>query len=326
MLFGFRRMLSVSPHLVICALAALALTAPYWANAMLLGKDLSIVRQAGDVYFQELTANLNIFTPWLVSPDHFSLQLGPVIFGALFASLFYLGNSRIRTMILATAAASLVACSFFNLFPFWTMLPAQLTAIQFPYRMLVFASSFGLIAGGLILSSVARESRVYAFASFALLTFTLLSGFWWIPDISRNPTADLRGINFTNGGTAYFELGGSSAPPDSVPIARSIVQADNNIAAASLVVKQAGNFILPIQYSKFLSAFVNGVPASLSNSNGLISIALPEGPAEIRTQRTEPVGFLYGTLVSVGLTMMLGFLLRREHATRYHEAKSKSLG
>jgi hypothetical protein len=317
-LFGFRRMLALSPHFILCGSAALGLTAPYWANAMLLGTSLNVVNTFNDAAFWPLTANLSVFSPLsylhplVAGYKHFNLQLGPLIVFSAIASLFYFRNGQIRALVLTTAVIALVVCSFFNAFTLWKYLPVALLSIQFPYRLLMFATTFGTIAAGLVLTAVARDSRIYAYGTFCAALAFLFGSFWWRVDISHTHVSQFYNVDFANTGDAYFENDGPRpAVLDQAPLPRSLINASGNSVTATISTNHAGSVALPVQYSRRLTALMNSKPSDISNSNGLVSIVLPAGTSNIYIRRDEPVGFVIGLGIGVAFTMALGFLLRR---------------
>jgi hypothetical protein len=331
-LFGFRRMLALSPHFILCGSAALGLTAPYWANAMLLGTSLNVVNTFNDVAFWPLTANLSVFSPLsYLHPSlvggykNFNLQLGPLIVLSAVASLFYFRNSQIRALVLTTAVIALFVCSFFNAFTFWKYLPVSLLSIQFPYRLLMFATTFGTIAAGLVLTAVARDSRVYAYGTFCAALALLFASFWWRADISHTHVSQFYNADFANGGVDYFENDGPKpAVLNQAPLPRSLINASGNSVTAAISTIHGGSVVLPVQYSRRLTTLINGKPSDISNSNGLVSIVLPAGTSNIYVRRDEPVGFATGLGIAVALIMALGFLLRRRSKQKLSEAGGSS--
>lgn len=331
-LFGFRRMLSLSPHFILCGSAALALTAPYWANAMLLGRSLSIVNTLNDGAFWPVTANLSVFSP--VSYLHpslvggyknFNLQLGPLIVLSAVASSCYFRSGQIRALVLTTAVIALFVCSFFNAFTFWKYLPVALLSIQFPYRLLMFATTFGTIVAGLVLTAIARDSRVYAYGTFGVALAILFASFWWRVDISRTHVSQFYNADFANGGVDYFENNGPKpALLNQAPLPRSLINASGNSVTAAISTVHGGSVVLPVQYSRRLITLINGKPSDISNSNGLVSIVLPAGTSNIYVRRDEPVGFVTGLGIAVALIMALGFLLRRPSKQKLSEAGASS--
>jgi hypothetical protein len=331
-LFGFRRMLALSPHFILCGSAALGLTAPYWANAMLLGNSLGIMNTLNDGAFWPLTANLSVFSPGsYLHPSlvggykHFSLQLGPLIVLSAVASLFYFRSGQIRALVLTTAVIALFVCSFFNAFTFWKYLPVALLSIQFPYRLLVFATTFGTIAAGLVLTAVARDSRVYAYGTFCAALALFFASFWWRADISHIHVSQFYNADFANGGVDYFENDGPKpAVLNQAPLPRSLINASGNSVTAAISTVHRGSVVLPVQYSRRLTTLINGKPSDISNSNGLVSIVLPAGTSSIYVRRDEPVGFATGLGIAAALIMALGFLLRRPSKQKLSEAGGSS--
>src|ERR1700738_1158848 len=331
-LFGFRRMLALSPHFILCGSAALGLTAPYWANAMLLGTSLNVVNTFNDVAFWPLTANLSVFSPLsYLHPSlvggykNFNLQLGPLIVLSAVASLFYFRNGQIRALVLTTAVIALFVCSFFNAFTFWKHLPVALLSIQFPYRLLMFATTFGTIAAGLVLTAVARDSRLYAYGTFCAALALLFASFWWRADISATHVSQFYNADFANGGVDYFENDGPKpAILNQAPLPRSLINASGNSVTAAISTVHGGSVVVPVQYSRRLTTLINGKPSDISNSNGLVSIVLPTGTSSIYVRRDEPVGFVTGLGIAVALIMALGFLLRRRSKQKLSEAGGSS--
>jgi hypothetical protein len=316
-LFGFRRMIALSPHFILCGSAALALTAPYWANAMLLGASLNIASAFNDVAFSSLTANLGVFSPvsylhpLVAGYKNFNLQLGPLIVLSAIASLFYFRDGQIRALVLTTAVIALFVCSFFNALPFWKYLPASLLSIQFPYRLLMFATTFGIIAAGLVLTAVARDSRVYAYGIFCTALVLFFVSFWWRVDISHTHVSHFYNVDFANTGDAYFENDGPKPAVNQAPLPRSLINASGNRVTAAISTIHGGSVALPVQYSRRLTTLINGKPSDISSSNGLVSIVLPAGTSNIYVRRDEPVGFVTGIGIAGILIAALGFLLRR---------------
>src|SRR5260370_1470166 len=277
-LFGFRRILALSPLFILCGSAALGLTAPYWANAMLLGTSLNIVNM-NDVAFWSLTANLGVFSPLsYLNPlvggyKHFNLQLGPLIVLSAVASLFYLRNDQIRALVLTTAVIALFVCSFFNAFPFWEYLPVALLSIQFPYRLLMFATTFGTIAAGLVLTAVARDSRVYPYGTFCAALALLFASFWWRVDISHTHVSQFYNVDFANTGDAYFENDGPKpAVLNQAPLPPSLINSSPNGFTPPISTIHRPSSPLPVQYSRRLTTLINGKPIDISNSNGLVYV------------------------------------------------------
>jgi hypothetical protein len=316
-MLGPRRVLAVSPFLVLCGIAAMALTAPYWLNAMLLGDSLNIVRATHDAPFWPLTANLWVFWPLpysdpsLAGYPNFNLQVGPLVGLTLIVSIFYLKSHQIRALWIVTIATCLLVCSFFDAFKFWEYLPKTLLSIQFPYRFLMLSTTLGTIAAGLVLTSVVRDGNHYLIAAFAVAIATTFS-FWWSPGVSESRLDTTKNIEFANGGDMYFENGG---PKVSLPlpptILRSTVKAKGNTVTGIVDMHEGGPVVLPVQYSSRLTALVNGSPAEVSNANGLVSISLPAQKASIEIRRDEPVGFVPGILLAIFLIPTIGLALRR---------------
>ncbi len=330
-LFGFRRMLALSPHFILCGSAALGLTAPYWANAMLLGASLNIMNTSNNLEYSSLTSNLSVFSPLsYVHPlvgeyTHFNLQLGPLIVLSAVASLFYFRNGQIRALVLTTAVTALFVCSFFNAFTLWKYLPVALLSIQFPYRFLMFATTFGTITAGLVLTAVARDSRVYAYGTFCTALALLFASFWWRVDISRNHVSQFYNVDFANSGDAYFENDGPKPPVlNQAPLSRSLFNASGNTVTAAISTIDGGSVALPVQYSRRLPTLINGKPSDISNSNGLVSIVLPAGTSNIYVRRDEPVGFVSGIGIAVVLIVALGFLFRRPSKQKLSKAGGSS--
>jgi hypothetical protein len=69
---------------------------------------------------------------------------------------------------------------------------------------------------------------------------------------------------------------------------------------------------------------INGKPADISNSNGLVAIVLPAATSNVYVRRDEPVGFLAGLGIAVALIVALGFLLRRSSKQKLSEAGGSS--
>jgi hypothetical protein len=331
-LFGFRRMLAISPHFILCGSAALGLTAPYWANAMLLGSSLNIMNTLNDAVFWPLTANLSVFSPLsYLHPSlvgryrNFNLQLGPLIVLSAIASLFYFRKGQIRALVLTTAVIALFVCSFFNAFTFWKYLPVALLSIQFPYRLLMFATTFGTIAAGLVLTAVARDSRVYAYGTFCAALFLLFASFWWCVDISDTHVSQFYNVDFANPADVYFENDGPKpAALNQAPLPRSLSNASGNSVTATISTNHAGSVVLPVQYSRRLTTLINSRPSDIANSNGLVSIVLPAGTSNIYIRRDEPVGFVTGLGIAVAMTMALGFLLRCPSKQKLSDAGGSS--
>jgi hypothetical protein len=239
------------------------------------------------------------------------LQVGPLVGLTLIVSIFYLKSRQIRALWIVTIATCLLVCSFFDAFKFWEYLPKTLLAIQFPYRFLMFSTTFGTIAAGLVLTSVVRDGNHYLIAAFAVAIATTFS-FWWSPGVSESRLDTTKDIEFANGGDMYFENGGPkvSLPlPPTIP--RSIIKAKGNTVTAIVDMHEAGPVVLPVQYSSRLTALVNGSPAGVSNANGLVSIGLPAQRASIEIRRDEPIGFVPGILLAIFLIPAIGLALRR---------------
>jgi hypothetical protein len=333
LLFGFRRILALSPYLILCGLAALSFTAPYWANAMLLGDSLNVVRDAShDVAYRELTANLTVFSPLsYLDPSlaemwkHFNLQLGPLIVLSAIGSLFYFRVVPLRAMILTTMVVSLFVCSFFVTFDFWRRLPSFLIIIQFPYRLLLFATIFGTIASGLALTAVARDSWVYAYGTFSAALLLLFVSFWWRADISRCHVNRYNIVEFANTADSYFENGGPrSVDVNPKYLPRSALKAVGSEVTAAISMDQPGSVVLPVQYSRRLTTLVDEKPHEISNSSGLVSISLPAGTSNVYIRRDEPIGFLIGLSFSAAFGVALSFLLRNQRSQSVNN-RSKQL-
>jgi hypothetical protein len=239
--------------------------------------------------------------------------------------LFYFRNGQIRALVLTTAVIALFVCSFFNAFTFWKYLPIALLSIQFPYRLLMFATTFGTIAAGLVLTAVARDSRVYAYGTFCAALALLFASFWWRVDISRTHVSQFYNVEFANTGDIYFENDGPKpAVLNQAPLPRSLINASGNSVTAAISTIRGGSVALPVQYSRRLTTLINGKPSDISNSNGLASIVLPAGTSNIYVRRDEPVGFVTGLGIAVASIMALGFLLRRPSKQKLSEARGSS--
>jgi hypothetical protein len=316
MMFGWRRIIARMPLLLICLTAALSLSAPYWLNSFLSSKSMNIAGYLS-VTSIDLTSDLSIFWPFqhthpslIVQYQHFSLQLGPVIVAALIVGAGYLWTDRsIRAIWVATVLSTLLTCSFFVAPSMWTYLPKALTAIQFPYRLLLLATTLGLILSGLVLSSIARLSRLLAYTSVALL-FVMLLGFWWAVPLSPVTLALVGTITSPNGVDAYYETSGPHPETEpSIKIDRASIRADGNKVTATMSIGHSGMAILPIQYSRNLVTVLNGKPVELFNYKGLVSVALPDGLATLIIHRIESIGFAGSLAAGILLVSLLIFIL-----------------
>jgi hypothetical protein len=315
-LFGWRRMLTLMPELALCILAALSLSAPYWLNAFMIEKSLNVGSTISAVASIELTSNFRVFWPfsftdpsirWLYR--NFNVQLGPPIVAAMVAGLWYIREKPpVRAAWTATVVSTLFACSFFFAPSVWNFLPTPLTAIQFPYRLLLFATTFGVILSGLVLSAFGRAFRPVAFAHSTLLA-ALLFGFWWVPAISDRNVGQLADLTELNDG--YFETGGAtSTAPVMTTIDRDLVHPDGETVAISTKLEHSGLILLPVQYSRLLEATLNGQPAQIFNSKGLVAMNMPAGMVEIAIRRVERIGFGESAIAGLGLFGILISLLR----------------
>jgi hypothetical protein len=237
------------------------------------------------------------------------VQLGPPIVAAMIVGLWYIREKpAVRAAWTATVVSTLFACSFFFAPSIWNFLPTPLTAIQFPYRLLLFATTFGVILSGLVLSAFGRAFRPVAFAHCTLLA-ALLFGFWWVPSISDRNVRDLADLTELNDG--YFETGGAtSTAPVMTTIDRDLVHPDSETVAISTKLEHSGLVLLPVQYSRLLEATLNGQPAQIFNSKGLVAMNMPAGMVEIKIQRVERIGFGESAIAGLGLFGILIALLR----------------
>jgi len=329
MLFGFRRVLVLAPALALCVLGALAVTAAYWANALLMLPHLAVSTSINAPALAGLTANLNLFWPLpymeeLLASRYsaFYLQLGPLIMLCLALSLLYLGDFRVRAFMSLTLAASLVVCSFFVAQGGWNYLPTQLTAIQFPYRLLIFATTFGTILAALVFTSVARSSPPYAAIGLAV-AIAMLVGFYWSPSSVSGasvPTSEARSAAFAS--HDYYELDG---PRPTVPVQssvpRSAIKARGNAATATLQIEREGLAVLPVQYSRLLQVTVDGKAAEPFDSDGLVSLVLPAGTVGISIERHESVGLITGPCFAVAFIVALWLALRQFYRPRAPRAE-----
>jgi 4-amino-4-deoxy-L-arabinose transferase-like glycosyltransferase len=202
---------------------------------------------------------------------------------------------------------------------FWLYLPRFLLAVQFPYRLLMFATTFGTIAAGLVLTAVERKSRGYAYGIFGLALAILLGSFWWHANVSETRSNQIDNIDFANGATDYFELNGSTPlSPGQSRLPRSAIKAIGNVVTANVETSQQGSIVVPVQYSERLTASVNSSSNEIVNTDGLVSLTLPVGSFNIRIQREEPVGFLIGPCIATALFGLLALKLRRENPGDVH--------
>jgi hypothetical protein len=182
----------------------------------------------------------------------------------------------------------------------------------------MLATTFGTISAGLVMTAVARDLRFYAIGALALAFMLLFGSFWWRADLSGTRFDSLGGIEFANGGDAYFENGGPKPPrPDQPPLPRSVVKAEGNVATATITTIQEGSVVLPVQYSRHLVAQMNGSSTAISNSNGLVSIILPAGISSIYIRRDEPIGFVIGPCIAIVLFGLLVFRRSRPAPVTY---------
>jgi hypothetical protein len=314
-LFGWRHMLKLIPELVLCVVAALSLSAPYWLNAFMIAKSLNVGNTISEMGYIELTSNFRVFWPfsftdpsirWLYR--NFNLQLGPPTVAAIVVGLWYIREKAIRAAWAATVVSTLFACSFFFASSMWMFFPTPLTAIQFPYRLLLFATTFGVILSGLVLSAFGRAFRPVAFAYSTLLA-ALLFGFWWVPSVSGLNVGELARLTELNDG--YFETGDTiSTAQVMTKIERDVVHPDGEMVTIFTKLEHSGLGLLPVQYSRLLDATLNGQPAQIFNSRGLVAISLPAGPVEIKIHRVERIGFGASAIVGLGLIGILIVLLR----------------
>ena len=319
---GWRPVLALAPALLLVLAAALGLSAPYWVNAFLIAKSLNIGDTISSAAYGSLTSSLSVLWPFpFTHPSlkeqykNFSLQLGPP---ALFALIFGWGyvreNGAIRAALLVTAVALLFACSFFVMPQIWLYMPTPLTVIQFPYRLLLFAATFGAIGFGLYIAALMRVAPPLAYAS-CMLVLAMLLGFWWQVPLSPNIPGEIDGIAIS-GSEVYFEKADAVLPePVAVP-SRDAVQARGNTVTATLNIDSGGLTVLPVQYSRLLVAELNAAPATIFNANGLVAMQLVPGVAEIRIRRIEVVGFGTGLLVALFAAAGLIPLLRERAGRR----------
>jgi hypothetical protein len=312
--FGFRRMFQLAPALLLCSIFALAASAPYWANALLLWDSLNVISASAGMAFWHLTDNLYIFSPFLyVDPglsslDHFSLQLGPLIVFALLLSGFYHSDRIITALALTTLFISLAVCSFFCGGTFWIHFPKFLLAIQFPYRLLLFASTFGAVLASVVLTRLYRDSRVYFVSTIMMAAFLYGTNFWWCAGISRDSIASSYNLDFANGGDFYFEKDGPLPPELS---SREITAPQfkvNSNAASALIYSDRSEWIkLPIQFSKRLVAKADGKPIEVYNANGSSAVRLVKGATVLSMERIEPIGWrlVFGSSLLVLLILFL---------------------
>jgi hypothetical protein len=315
-LFGWRRMFKLMPELCLCVLAALSLSAPYWLNAFIIAKSLNIGNTITAIVFPELTSNFRVFWPFsFTDPSirelyrNFNLQLGPPTVAAMIVGLWYIREKRtVRAAWTATIVSTLFACSFFYASPIWSYFPTPLTAIQFPYRLLLFATTFGVILSGLVLSAFGRVYRPVAYAHSTLLT-ALLFGFWWVPSVSGRNVGNLANLTELNDG--YFETGDPISTAQVTTIVdRDVVHSNGDKVTISTKFQHSGLGLLPVQYSRLLDATLNGQPAQIFNSRGLVAISVPAGPVEIKIHRVERIAFGASAIVGLGLIGILIVLLR----------------
>jgi hypothetical protein len=211
----------------------------------------------------------------------------------------------------------LFVCSFFHAFMFWKYLPIQLIAIQFPYRLLMLATTFGTILAGLIMTEVTRQRRMVLQKVFVAAFIILLAGFWWRPSVSGTHFSDAENVGFAGSGVDYFEFDGSRPiPTDRPQISRQSIKVHGNSVSAIITSDQERDFVFPVQYSYRLTAQVNGSATSIANANGQVSISLLAGKSDIKIQRDEPIGFLIGPCVAVILTILAVIRLRRDRPIR----------
>jgi hypothetical protein len=319
-LMGFWRTLKLLPHLALATLVALAITAPYWANGLLISKQLLIPASFAGVGYAELSSWRALFSPIETTDPfvtnvfrRFNLQIGPIILAAICVAPLYARTSRaVLAVLAATIMSCLFVCSFFAFPNMWIYLPPQLAAVQFPYRLLIFATSFGLVLAGLVLSFSLRIHRSASWSTFAALCIFSVIQFWWTPTLSGASVTEAARIGAPNGSNDYFEVDRVPLSSPGAIVDRSLVKASGNQAELSFEA-QAGRYVLPVQYSRNLVANLNGKLAAIGNDKGLVSIELEAGKAEIHLARIEPVDFQTGALVAGTAFFMLTLLfwLRR---------------
>lgn len=317
--FGWMNIIRISPQLILCLLSALSLTAPYWANTMLLGSDLAILESAKTVGFQYLTENLNVLWPLTytdasLSPQYssFSLQLGPVVVVGVAAGLICFRTTTIFAVALATLLATLFACSLLGVVRVWAFLPVQLTAIQYPYRLLLFATTFGVITSGLAMAAARRFSGVLTYGVFGMLFALQVYSFWWVPK-TVIPTTYIDSMTSTDS-RDYVELNTPNELKNALIVKRSSIYASGNFATASISAPEETPAVLPVQFSRFLTVFINGQIVKSLNYEGLVSISLRKGTSEIYLRRDEPVSFLASSSIAAALFVLLIMITRRRSA------------
>ena len=321
---GIRKSVRTTPLFALSTAAALALTAPYWANALLLGDSMPAIWQTkshASISFWYLTADYHVFSPMpythpdnILSYGRFNLQLGPVIVGFLFGSVLYLKNPALRAVSVVTLLTATLATSFFGYYELWHYLPKELVIIQFPYRLLLFATVFGLVGAAITLTEVGRRRPRLALTLFCMSTILLIISFWSRPHKGIFPSEWTQTMPMFEG-RDYYELDGSQKLPGQ-HLSRSLFEVHGNIATGIIRRDDPGLVILPVQFSRFLSVRLNDRNVAVINADGLVALDLPEGTSSMHIARNDPITPLISLLSGSCLLLLSLILFRRKRRIR----------
>jgi hypothetical protein len=295
---------------------AMAMGAPYWLNAWLNAENLDIAKRNIDAYTQHvgalhnaaydgppnrlgilwsfLTSGWAVFSPLplthpLSTTSNLHLQIGPLLsVGCLMAAWLGRHNRRLWVITAFVLGSILLACSFWDLFPFWRYLPGPLRVIQFPYRMLTFTVLAGCVLLACVADDLLARGKYAALAILAAVGVFQLVKFDWRPGLS---TQDSRAVESTDlVHKDYWEPGAAPVPEGSVSDGRTLGTVFPGKDRMELTFHRpatAGWIALPVVCSRNLTILVDGQPGRPYQQEKGLVVRVPEGARRIVVERRE---------------------------------------
>jgi hypothetical protein len=315
-------------------LAAMAggmlLVSPYWFNAWWNARNLDIAQRGMEGYLQRvgvlhdttydgpanrlgilwslLTSNWDVFLLYprvnpLSTTPHLYLQVGQTVSLAGLLAVWLGWRHRLIWVIGAFVASFVIlACSFWELFPFWRYMPEPLRVIQFPYRIL----SFVLLSGGILVAVVTNQllrlKRYAAVVVVAGVAIWQLTVFDWRPALSTYRATEAADADFLQ--KDFWEPAAATAPQGPVQASETFgkVETSKNCLMFTFKVPSPGVWLaLPVLCSRNLSILVDGKPATRYQLDQRLVLEVPKGSRHIHVERQEPV--------SISIALVAWFVL-----------------
>jgi hypothetical protein len=349
LLYG-RRAIRPIALFAIASAAAMCITAYYWANSWLAVSHLWLIQDVQDytqavgkfhdvnfdgpisqigMMWTFVNSDLSVFYPFrhvhARAQRGVYLQIGPVATVGLLIACFYYYRSSPRAFLLVTLISIVLACSVFHLVPLWRFAPTPLTVVQFPYRLLLFASTFGAILVGLVIHETSHSRRGVVIAAWVALTIAAMVqviNFIRPPLFLATATpAEAEAEEFFH--YDYWEPGGPKPRPQTpfADAAESVKKIKDNRVDLIVSVQRPGLVPLPVLYSRLL--VIEGADANLVvlNADKHAAVELHEGVYQLVVQRREPIGRVTGIAAGCGILLLASLLLTRLQTPRSYGQK-----